>query len=114
MFKEIIYTLAIILVSLVLIMFAVNVATAAPAPVNTLTMYFDNTIINVKGQNLPACRVQRNGAELIIPAPCEDVAAEVRAEICGVPLQKGNGEHCRLQPFTTFDFVIDGVHTGVV
>lgn len=112
--KTFVYYLAVFALAYVIVAFCVSVANAATAPVNTLTMYFDNTIINVKGQNIPACRVQRNGAELIIPAPCEDVAAEVRAEICGVPLQKGNGEHCRLQPFTTFDFVIDGVHTGVL
>lgn len=109
--RQPIIALAIILVVVVLSVFVKQASAATP---NTLTMHFDNTTINVKGQNIPACRVQRNGAELIIPAPCEDVAAEVRAGICGVPLQKGNGEHCRLQPFTTFDFVIDGVHTGVI
>nr|UVX62884.1 MAG: hypothetical protein [Bacteriophage sp.] len=113
-FKELGFIVAMVLVVYAVMGFFLSYTHAATAPVNTLTMYFDNTIINVKGQNIAACRVQRNGAELIIPAQCEDVAAEVRAEICGVPLQKGNGEHCRLQPFTTFDFVIDGVHTGVI
>jgi hypothetical protein len=69
----------------------------------------------VKGQNIAACRVQRNGAELVIPAPCDEVAAEVRAEICGnMRVDVDNKFECRLQPFTTFDFVIDGVHTGVI
>lgn len=112
--RQPIIALAIVLVVVVISVF-VKQAYAAPAPVNTLTMYLDNTTINVKGQNIPACRVQRNGAELIIPAPCEDVAAEVRAEICGnMSVDADNKFECRLQPFTTFDFVIDGVHTGVI
>jgi len=111
--RQPIIALAIVLVVVVISVF-VKQATAATAPVNTLTMYLDNTTINVKGQNIPACRVQKGGAELVIPAPCDEVAAEIRLEICG-----GNGpdiddQTCRLQPFTTFDFVIDGVHTGVI
>lgn len=109
--RQPIIALAIVLVVVVISVF---VKQAYAAPVNTLTMYLDNTTINVKGQNIAACRVQKNGAELVIPAPCDEVAAEIRREICG-----GNGpdiddQTCRLQPFTTFDFVIDGVHTGVI
>lgn len=109
--KDFITALAIILIASVFAVFARDVNAAT---VNTLTMYLDNTTINVKGQNIAACRVQKNGAELVIPAPCDEVAAEIRLEICG-----GNGpdiddQTCRLQPFTTFDFVIDGVHTGVI
>ena len=103
----------VIMIAVVLLAFAWKQAYAATP--NTLTMHFDSTVINVKGQNIPACRVQRNGAELVIPAPCDEVAAEVRAEICGnMRVDVDNKFECRLQPFTTFDFVIDGVHTGVI
>lgn len=104
----------VIMLAVLFLAFAWKQAYAATAPVNTLTMYLDNTTINVKGQNIAACRVQKDGAELVIPAPCDEVAAEIRLEICGSNAPDIDDQTCRLQPFTTFDFVIDGVHTGVI
>lgn len=110
--KECIVVIAVALGLIVLGAFIrdVNAATS-----NTLTMYLDNTTINSQGTNIPSCRVQKDGAELVIPAPCDEVAAEIRARICGNSRADADNKfECRLQPFTTFDFVIDGVHTGVI
>ncbi len=112
-FKELSFIVAMVLVVYAVMGFFLSYTHAATP--NTLTMYMDNTTINSQGTNIPSCRVQKDGAELVIPAPCEEVAAEIRARICGnMSVDADNKFECRLQPFTTFDFVIDGVHVGVI
>lgn len=110
--KEFIRILAMV-IAVYAIIGILTTAFAAPK-IDTLTMQFDSTTINVKGQNIEACRVQRNGAELVIPAPCNAVAAEIKAEICGSNAPDIDDRTCRLQPFTMFDFIIDGKHQGVI
>lgn len=80
-----------------------------------VTVNFKSVGIAVKGEYIQACEVERNGQLVIIPAPCREVAAEMRAEICdNLSVDVDSKFECRRHPTVTFDFVIDGVHTGVI
>lgn len=97
---------ALLLVFLVVMVF-INAAYSA-----TLTMHFNDTTINAKGTNIAACRVQgETGAELVIPAPCAEVAAQVRKMACG---NKGPDIDDQTCGVTMIDFTINGQRQGVI
>lgn len=80
-----------------------------------VTVNFKSVGIAVKGEYIQACEVERNGQLVIIPAPCREVAEEMRAEICdNLSVDVDSKFECRRHPTVTFDLVIDGVHTGVI
>lgn len=94
-----VYTIAVVLLLMVVTAFLRD------ANAEVLSMKFDSIMINSQGANIEACLVTKGEARLVIPAPCEAVAAKVKQMICNDP----DPDECSKSPLTTFDLEVDGV-----
>lgn len=77
---------------------------------DVVTVNFTTVVINAKGTNIESCLVQRGQSQIVIPAPCVEVAAEMRREMCHTSpgLDVDATFQCPRNPTVTLDFVIDG------